>query len=75
MKELSAGDPLLLSYVMGCMSLNLGQASCLLTSIKRYLDGDVSEREFDMVCKEWGDIRDDAVREIRRNYARLLKAT
>ena len=47
MKELSAGDPELLSYIMGFMKLNLGQASCLLTIIKRYLDGEVSKEEMD----------------------------
>jgi len=44
-KELNAGDPELLRYIMGFMKLNLGQASCLLTIIKRYLDGEVSEKE------------------------------
>ena len=46
-RELSAGNPELLGYVMGFMSLNLGQAACLLTIIKRYLDGDVSQDEID----------------------------
>ena len=47
MKELSAGDPELLRWVMGFMNLNLGQASCVLTIIKRYLDGEVSKEEID----------------------------
>ena len=47
-KELSPGDPELLRWVMGFMGFNLGQASCVLTLIKRYLDGDVSEEEMDM---------------------------
>ena len=45
MKELSAGDPILLKFIMGFMDLNLGQTSCLLTLIKRYLSGEVSEEE------------------------------
>jgi len=45
--ELSAGDPKLLRYVMGFMGLNLGQVSCLLTIIKRYLDKEVSAEELD----------------------------
>ena len=51
MKELSAGDPELLRWVMGFIGFNLGQASCLLTIIKRYLDGDVSKEEFGQFAK------------------------
>lgn len=47
-KELSAGDPELLRWVMGFMGFNLGQTSCLLTIIKRYLEGGVSEEELNM---------------------------
>lgn len=55
MKELSAGDPELLRYVMGFMKLNLGQASCLLTIIKRYLDEEVTKEEIDRFAKEEGE--------------------
>lgn len=57
MKELSAGDPELLRYVMGFMGFNLGQASCLLTIIKRYLDGEVSKEEMDKF-REKDDVRE-----------------
>ena len=52
MKELSAGDPELLRWVMGFMGLNLGQVSCLITIIKRYLDGEVSKEEMEMFARE-----------------------
>ena len=51
-KELSAGDPVLLRYVMGFMKLDLGQVSCLLTIIKRYLNDEVSEEEMEMFSCE-----------------------
>lgn len=47
MKELNAGDPELLRFIMGFMGLNLGQASCVITIIKRYLGGEVSKEEID----------------------------
>jgi len=51
MKRLSAGDRGLLVYVMGFMGLSLGEVSCLITIIKRYLDGEVSREELEMFSK------------------------
>ena len=51
MKEFRAGDPELLRWVQAWQGLNLGQASALLTVIKRYLDGEVSEEDIEQFEK------------------------
>ena len=50
--ELNAGDRELLRLLKGFAGLDLGRASCLLTIIKRYLDGEVSEEEMNMWARE-----------------------
>ncbi len=47
-----AGDRELLRLLMGFAGLDLGNASCLLTIIGRYLEGDVTKEEMDMWARE-----------------------